>query len=277
MTGDQTDTSFDRKTASEAGLSLKEQILIILSTIADSGGIAQIEKIYSAVEEHMDGAKLSKQGKASLRERVNRYSVRRGYVFPHDPKNPGWRITDEGRRLVEKGKLDRMEPARKASSPRGPIIHVEEEELIDEKFEEAVRDNRIRIGIVPTNTETSIARQRRGQDQIRKLTLANYDSMCAFCDVSDPSLLVAGHIVGWAELPDARGILSNIICFCKFHDALFEHGYLSLSDDLAVLKKANIISRTVMLLLDNTVKFRKPCAHPPDPRFLQWHRNRFGL
>ncbi len=236
-----------------------------------------MEKIYSAVEEHMGGVKLSKQGKASLRERVNRYSVREGYVLPHDPGNPGWRITDKGRHLVEKDRSDRIKPVREASSPRGSIIHVEEEDISDEKFDEAVRNNQVRIGVVPTNTEISIARQRRGQDRIRKLTLENYDSRCAFCDVSDPSLLVAGHIVGWAESPEARGILSNIICFCKFHDSLFEHGYLSLTDNLAVLKKANIISRTVMLLLDNTVKFRKPCAHPPDPRFLQWHRDRFGL
>jgi len=269
------------KTASEAGLSLQEQILIILSKISDSRGIAQMEEIYTAVEEHMGGAKLSKQGKASLRERVNRYSVRKEYVFRHDPTKPGWRITPEGKRLIERNiphviETD-IERVQKAILPRGPIVHVEEEDFSDAELDQAVRDNRIRIGIVETNTETSITRQRRGQARIRELTLLNYSSRCAFCDVNDTSLLVASHIVGWAELPEVRGILSNIICLCRFHDVLFEHGYLSLADDLAVLKKANITSPTVMLLLDNTVQFRKPCAHPPDPRFLQWHRNRSGL
>jgi len=175
---------------------------------------------------------------------------------------------------IEKTGIERV---REATLPLGTIVHVENKELPDEEFDRAISENRLRIGMVETNTEMAIARQRRGQEQIRKLTLLNYSSRCALCDVNDPSILVASHIVGWAEVPETRGILSNIICLCRFHDVLFEHGLFSLADDLTVLKKANMTSRIVMLLLDNTVQFRKPCAHPPDPRFLQWHRNRSGL
>jgi hypothetical protein len=41
------------------------------------------------------------------------------------------------------------------------------------------------------------------------------------CDVADPSLLVASHVIGWAERVDTRGDVKNIICLCRFHDALF--------------------------------------------------------
>jgi predicted restriction endonuclease len=170
-----------------------------------------------------------------------------------------------------------IEHVREATIPQGTIVHVEDKELPDGEFDQAINENRLRIGMVETNTEMAIARQRRGQARIRELTLLKYSSKCALCDVNDPSLLVASHIVGWAELPEARGILSNIICLCRFHDVLFEHGYLSLADDLAVLKKNDIESHTVTLLLDNAMQFRRPYEHLPDPRFLQWHRNRSGL
>jgi hypothetical protein len=283
MTIDQTNGSARRITASKARLSRKKQVLMVLAKIAESGGVAQMKKIYGAVEEQMGGSKLSEQGKASLRELVNRYAVRMEYVFPHDPKNPGWRITPKGRDLVERDKPHikdtSIERVREATFPHGSmsIVHVEEKDLTDEEFDRAVSDKRLRIGIVETKTETSISRQRRGQDRIRKLTLSNYSSRCALCDVNEPPLLVASHIVGWAELPEARGILSNIMCLCRFHDVLFENGYLSLADDLTLLKKASITSRTIMLLLDNTIQFRKPHSYPPDRRFLQWHRHRSGL
>jgi predicted restriction endonuclease len=31
-------------------------------------------------------------------------------------------------------------------------------------------------------------------------------------------------------------MLSNVICLCRFHDALFEQGYWSLANDLSVTK-----------------------------------------
>jgi len=63
-------------------------------------------------------------------------------------------------------------------------------------------------------------------------------------------LLVASHVVGWAESVEDRGILANVICLCRIHDALFEAGYWSLSDGLDVLKKARLKSKTVRRILD---------------------------
>ena len=57
--------------------------------------------IYAAIERHMQGRRLSFQGKASLRFFVNRVAVRAGYVYPHDPgQRDAWRITPEGRELL---------------------------------------------------------------------------------------------------------------------------------------------------------------------------------
>ncbi len=87
-------------TGVEAGLTSNEQMRIALEVIVDNGGTAQITDIYSAVERHMGGAILSEQGRASLREYVNRKAVRAGYVRPHDPSVEGWRITQAGREFI---------------------------------------------------------------------------------------------------------------------------------------------------------------------------------
>ncbi len=163
------------------------------------------------------------------------------------------------------------------TNPNRIIIDVERQDLHDEAIDLAIREDRLRIGVVPTDSEVALARQRRGQERLRRLTLLNYDAMCALCDISDPSLLIASHIVGWAKAPEARGMLSNVICLCRFHDVLFEQGYWSLADDCTVLRKPRQRSRTIALLLDSSLQFRRPHEHPPAPGFLHQHRLRCGL
>ena len=253
-------------TASEAGLSWEELSIIILRTIESNGGVAEIQTIYLHVEEQMSGKKLNKQGRDSLRELVNRNLVNKGYIFKYDPKNPGWRITPEGRlRLSEE------------TVGSKPIVDIEIFEGTDKDIDSLIQEQRLRIGCIETGDEIALSRRRQGQERLRKLTLINYSSKCAFCDVNDPSLLVASHIVGWAEDQETRGFLSNIICLCRFHDVLFEKGYVSLADDLAVLKRSGRTSRIIAILLDKTVNFRKPSGHSPKPEFLRRHRLRCGF
>jgi hypothetical protein len=163
------------------------------------------------------------------------------------------------------------------SGRSGEVIDVESQDLTDEVIDWAIREARLRMGRVPTDNAVTLARQRRGQERLRRLTLLNYDSMCALCDVNVPSLLATSHIVGWAEAPEARGLLSNVICLCQFHDVLFEQGYWSLADDFTLLRKSPLRSRTLVSLLDSVLQFRRPHDHPPAASFLHQHRLRWGL
>lgn len=88
-------------TGFQAGLSGDEQIRIALREIAGRGGKAEMPDLYAAVERHMNGQRLSAQGRASLRFFINKVATEAGYIYPHDPDNPGWRITPEGRELLE--------------------------------------------------------------------------------------------------------------------------------------------------------------------------------
>jgi hypothetical protein len=89
------------QTGFEAGLTGEEQIKIALQTIVANNGKADMQQIYKAVESQMAGAYLSEQGKASLRFFINKVAVKAGYVYSHNKKDPGWRITPEGKEYLE--------------------------------------------------------------------------------------------------------------------------------------------------------------------------------
>jgi hypothetical protein len=156
-------------------------------------------------------------------------------------------------------------------------IDVEKEELTDQAIDHALRANRLRLGIVPTDSQDAVVRQRRGQARIHILTVEQYGQACAVCDVTDGPLLIASHIVGWAESPENRGNLSNVICLCRMHDALFETGYWSLNDDLKILKYQPVISTTIQFLLRRMKQFHLPSAYPPAQSFVKRHRERWNF
>ncbi|MFH1037462.1 MAG: hypothetical protein V1789_02175 [PVC group bacterium] len=87
-------------TGVEAGLSSNAQMRIVLEAIVNNGGTAQMSDLYAAVEQRMNCAMLPEQGKASLREYVNRKAVNAGYRYPHDPAVEDWRITQAGREFL---------------------------------------------------------------------------------------------------------------------------------------------------------------------------------
>jgi len=87
-------------TGFEAGLTGEEQIKIALQSIIANNGKADMQQIYKAVESRMEGVHLSEQGKSSLRFFVNKVAVKAGYVYPYDKKEPGWRITPEGKEYL---------------------------------------------------------------------------------------------------------------------------------------------------------------------------------
>ncbi len=155
-------------------------------------------------------------------------------------------------------------------------LDVEAEDLPTGALDFAIAHKKLRLGTVLTSSKKALARRRIGQDRLRALTLQNYGRKCALCDVTDKILLVTSHIDRWTDDPESRGNLSNVICLCKFHDALFEHGYLSLSDDLTVLRKNDGGSRTVALNLEIAEKFQPPPSYPPSPVYLRKHRQRTG-
>ena len=156
-------------------------------------------------------------------------------------------------------------------------IDVETAELTDAEREKVIQEGRLRIGCVETDNPEMLARRRKGQDRLKRLTVRYYGGRCAVCDVEDERLLIASHVVGWAAAPKHRGRLENVICLCRIHDALFEAGYWSLSDELELLKKKSVESKTISDLLVAMTEFRRPSEFRPLGQFLKKHRKRCGF
>ena len=141
----------------------------------------------------------------------------------------------------------------------------------------AIRERRLIIAEVETGVAPSVGTRRLGQDRVRALTLENYGSRCAVCDVSDAALLVASHIAAWSDAPEGRGDLANVLCLCAFHDRLFETGYWTLSDDLIVVARQGVTSSTISSLLPEHGSFRTPSHVVPSATYVRQHRLKHGF
>lgn len=152
------------------------------------------------------------------------------------------------------------------------------EDLSEDIVENAVARDALLVPDVLVRVEISEARLRIRQNVLRRLTLANYRGQCAVCDTDDPCLLVTSHVARWADRPDARGKLSNTICFCALHDRLFEHGYFGFQDDFQLIVRPAVGGVAVRIWLEQcTTEFQRPNAYSPMVEFLREHRWRVGL
>ena len=156
-----------------------------------------------------------------------------------------------------------------------PLL-VETEDLPDSALDAALERDQLRLGDVTTGSAQVLARRRRGQARLRVHALKNYGATCALCDVADPQLLVASHIVRWADDFVEQGRLANVLCLCQMHDALFETGYIALADDYTVISRASHCSGVIGYLQGTASSLRVPSSHAPLPEYLRRHRIRTG-
>jgi predicted restriction endonuclease len=159
-----------------------------------------------------------------------------------------------------------------------PIVNLETFVGTQDELDSAIKQGRLRIGKIETSTDLALQRRRLGQERLRKLALDNYRRRCAVCDLQDQAILWASHIVPWAESEDGRGDLANVLILCRPHDSLFEFGYWSLDDKLAVLRRPqNVKSWVVQALLPDTISFCRPRSYAPGFEYLRVHRCRHGF
>lgn len=158
------------------------------------------------------------------------------------------------------------------------IVDAETFEGTQDELDSAIIDGSLRIGRIETGTALALKRRRIGQQRLRHAALKNYEGMCALCDMQDEAILVASHIVPWADSEDGRGDLTNVIILCRPHDSLFEFGHWSLDDEHGVLRHNQKDSPWVIqMLLPESIDFRLPRSHAPACGYLKVHRIRFGF
>ncbi len=168
-------------------------------------------------------------------------------------------------------------------------IDIENKKLSDIDITELLKKNKINFkndnqyltslnhqsSYIETENIKTQSNYRKGQRKIRELTLTNYNNQCALCNIKDKKMLIAAHIERWADNKEVRGDLNNLICLCRFHDALFEYGYISIDDNYKVLKKDENESQLIRSIYLNTEIITS--NFKPDKKFLKKHRVRCGF
>lgn len=76
---------------------------------------------------------------------------------------------------------------------------------------------------------------RRGQGFFRAAVFAAHESKCCITGITHPALLRASHIIPWASSSDAHRVdPRNGLCLNTLHDAAFDRGLITFSEDLTL-------------------------------------------
>lgn len=127
----------------------------------------------------------------------------------------------------------------------------------------------------------TVIRKRINQSVFRSMVLSNYEERCAITGINIPDLLVAGHIIPWAEsTPHQKLNPENGICLSALYDKAFDRGLITISPDDYTIRLSpalheyeteyyysqhfgNIDGQQIIL----------PIEHWPDRDFLAYHRD----
>ncbi len=130
--------------------------------------------------------------------------------------------------------------------------------------------------------KVSISKQRKGQDYFRRMILANYNSRCALTGIDIPQLLLASHIIPWADKYHKRDRLnpSNGICLSALYDKAFDQGLITISpDDYTVKLSSALREYETQEYFDkhfgciSDKPMIMPIEHKPNRDFLAYHRD----
>jgi Predicted restriction endonuclease len=90
---------------------------------------------------------------------------------------------------------------------------------------------------------TSETKRRKGQDYFRRMILANYNSRCAITGINIPQLLLASHIIPWAEKSHKKDRLNpcNGICLSALYDKAFDKGLITISPDDYKIRLSSVL------------------------------------
>lgn len=123
--------------------------------------------------------------------------------------------------------------------------------------------------------------QRIRQNFFRSTILSNFDEKCCISGMSESRLLVASHIVSWAQAPDRRLSPHNGLCLSALYDRAFDRHLLSLNSHLEVMLSPSLrkVSETTRFNIGLLEIERQPITPPIrfgiDMDLLKQHYDRF--
>ena len=130
--------------------------------------------------------------------------------------------------------------------------------------------------------QLSITKRRKGQDYFRRMILANYGGRCALTGISVPQLLLASHIIPWADKSHKKDRLHpcNGICLSALYDKAFDKGLFTISpDDYTIQLSSALREYGTQEYFDKQFgsisgkQIAMPIDYKPNRDFLAYHRD----
>ena len=124
----------------------------------------------------------------------------------------------------------------------------------------------------------TVIRQRVNQNVFRAMILNNYNNTCAITGINHPTLLIASHIIPWADDKAERLNPENGICLSPLYDKAFDKGLITIRpDDYTIalsLELKDILTKDAFAqhfkIIENK-PIKLPEEHIPSVSCLQYH------
>lgn len=131
-------------------------------------------------------------------------------------------------------------------------------------------------------TRQVVTEQRIKQSFFRRAILSSYQGRCCMSGLSEPKLLVASHIVPWKKDKANRLNPRNGLCLSALHDKAFDHGFITLTNELEIVvsetlhRRNDVFLKQVLLPLEGKV-ITLPERFLPEVDFISRHREEVFL
>jgi hypothetical protein len=129
----------------------------------------------------------------------------------------------------------------------------------------------------------AVVKVRVNQVRFRRCVLASYGGRCCITGLQEPKLLIASHIVPWAENPAQRLNPRNGLCLSPLYDRAFDQGLITITPGSLQIRvgqrmrdaAGDTYVQQALVALDG-VPIRASDRLRPDDELLAWHQRRFS-
>ena len=127
-------------------------------------------------------------------------------------------------------------------------------------------------------TVEKMVKVRVGQQRFKRDVLTDCGRVCPFTNITDESLLIAGHIKPWAKSNDEEKLNpKNGLLFTPTFDRMFNNGFITFKDDTKLIISPLVSSTTAQLLgIQSNMELPIPLlgnSHKGRREFMEYHRN----
>jgi putative restriction endonuclease len=143
------------------------------------------------------------------------------------------------------------------------------EELNQIPEEELPKEGKVREQVIKVRVNQSF---------FRRSILAAYNNKCCITGISQPELLIAGHIRPWGIDEKNRLNPRNGIAINALHDKAFEAGLITITPEYTIKISSQILQQKNQHTIDFFTKFENqqiilPSRFLPDIEFLRYHNS----